>query len=118
MKNFKVFASLSLGLIFILSGCAKEHLTGVPDCVNKLIMEMQAEPVSNPPGSVWQYQYKGKTVYFIPARCCDIPSRLLSSDCSLICNPDGGFSGAGDGKCKDFFSERTEEKLVWQDKRK
>ena len=78
---------------------------------------MQAEPVRNPAGSVWQYSYNGQTVYYIPATCCDIPSQLFDGNCNLICSPDGGIAGGGDGKCADFFKTRKGEKLVWQDGR-
>lgn len=78
---------------------------------------METAPVRNPPGSVWQYEYKGQSVYYIPAYCCDIPSQLLDSNCNQICSPDGGYTGAGDGKCADFFELRKNEKLIWQDSR-
>ncbi|MBC8051936.1 MAG: hypothetical protein H7Y13_02625 [Sphingobacteriaceae bacterium] len=86
--------------------------------MSEVIKDIESEHVSNPPRSVWQYTYHGKIVYYIPAICCDIPSRLLDNECKLICNPDGGFTGAGDGKCTDFLTARTDEKLIWQDKRK
>jgi hypothetical protein len=35
----------------------------------------------------------------------------------LICQPDGGITGKGDGKCPDFDKNKTNEKLVWQDPR-
>ncbi|MGA1870166.1 MAG: DUF6970 domain-containing protein [bacterium] len=30
---------------------------------------------------------------------------------------DGGFSGWGDGKCPDFYSEKRDEVIIWEDKR-
>lgn len=101
-----------------LTGCEKKDALVVPTCVSEVIREIESEPVSNPKRSVWQYIYKGKMVYFVPSICCDIPSRLLDGDCKLICNPDGGFTGIGDGKCTDFFATRTNEKLIWEDQRK
>jgi hypothetical protein len=113
------------GLLIVLSlfftqfsGCYKREASVIPVCVSELIKQIESEPVSNPPRSVWQYSYKGKVVYYIPSICCDIPSRLVDSDCQLLCNPDGGFTGAGDGKCTDFFTTRTNEKLIWKDTRK
>jgi hypothetical protein len=35
----------------------------------------------------------------------------------MICHADGGFSGAGDGRCSDFFSARKNEKIIWRDPR-
>lgn len=116
MKTLKIVAVLLILISF--SGCGKALMPpGLPGCVREEIKKIQSEPVRNPPGSIWQYEYKGQTVYFIPAYCCDIPSRLLDSNCRLICNPDGGFTGRGDGKCADFFSVRTNEKLIWKDDR-
>jgi hypothetical protein len=41
----------------------------------------------------------------------------MDESCSIICSPDGGFSGKGDGNCIDFFEKRTNGKLIWRDKR-
>lgn len=86
-------------------------------CINDVISKIQSEAVRNPPAKVYSYQYNGQLVYFIPQYCCDIPSVLLDADCKVICSPDGGITGGGDGKCKDFFSKRTDEKLFWADAR-
>ena len=98
--------------------CKKSDNNEIPTCINNKITEMKSAKVSNPPSSVYQYKYEGKTVYYIPPTCCDIPSQLYDKDCNLICNPDGGFSGKGDGKCTDFFDKRKNEKLIWKDDRK
>jgi len=45
-------------------------------------------------------------------------SELYEDDCTLICAPDGGITGMGDGKCSDFFTERTAPELIWEDDRK
>ncbi|MHC2993269.1 hypothetical protein OB13_17390 [Pontibacter sp. HJ8] len=82
------------------------------------IKKLKQEGVRNPPASVWQYQYNGQTVYYIPPHCCDAPGILFDANCNYICSPDGGFTGQGDGKCNDFFEKRTNEKLIWQDDRK
>jgi hypothetical protein len=73
--------------------------------------------VSNPPVSIFSYRYNGKDVYYIPAKCCDFSSELYDGDCNLICAPDGGFVGNGDGQCSDFFSRRSDERLIWTDDR-
>jgi len=85
--------------------------------VNQLIKKFQSEPVGNPPQSIWRYEYKGEIVYYIPPQCCDQFSILYDANGNIICAPDGGFTGGGDGRCPDFFSERTNEKLVWKDTR-
>ena len=39
-------------------------------------------------------------------------------DRAVICHPDGGITGRGDGRCPDFFVERRNERVVWRDQRK
>ena len=82
-----------------------------------LIQKLENEPVANPPASISQYEYKGQTVYFLPQRCCDIPSTLYDADGNIIGHPDGGITGQGDGRVPDFFEERSNERIVWEDER-
>jgi len=86
-----------------------------PMCVQTLITTMMTQPVGNPPGSVYRCTYQNATVYYLPPQCCDQFSALMSSDCAVICSPDGGFAGNGDGRCTDF--SRASCTLVWQDGR-
>jgi hypothetical protein len=88
-----------------------------PACIQDEIRKMQAEPVANPPASIWSYDYLGQTVFYIPPQCCDVTSKLLDQNCNELCSPDGGLTGRGDGKCPEFFDKRTDEKLVWKDDR-
>ncbi|WP_258105449.1 DUF6970 domain-containing protein [Marinoscillum sp. MHG1-6] len=110
---------LILGIVFLSSSCKEENadIKEVPDCINALIEEIKAEPVWNPPAKVYQYQFEGETVYFVPQRCCDIPGTLYNESCQAICAPDGGLTGGGDGKCPNFFDDSTNEKLIWEDNR-
>lgn len=107
-------------LVFLIAGCQDEvNLSKeTPACILERIEAIKADGVWNPPAKIYQYAYQGKAVYYVPSRCCDIPSILYDEDCNVICNPDGGFSGQGSGTCSDFFKERTHEKLIWQDDRK
>jgi hypothetical protein len=82
-----------------------------------LIAKIESEPVSNPPTAISSYTYRGGTVYFRPSRCCDIRSELYDADRRLICQPDGGLTGKGDGRCPDFAATRTDERVVWLDPR-
>jgi len=96
----------------------KNNLVETTDCLNDKIEEILADGVWNPPAKIYSYKYKEHTVYYVPARCCDFPSILYDENCNIICNPDGGFSGGGDGRCNDFFDLRSDEKLIWEDTRK
>ncbi|MFH1527690.1 MAG: hypothetical protein ABIG69_13730 [Bacteroidota bacterium] len=111
-------------IIFVLScfcllttGCSQTTETDNPDWVESLIMEFKSQPVGNPPQSIWQYKYKGQIVYYVPPQCCDQPSTLYDKKGNVLGAPDGGFSGRGDGRFTDFFTERKNEKLIWKDSR-
>ncbi|WP_300617044.1 hypothetical protein [Dokdonella sp.] len=88
-----------------------------PPFVAALIERARAAPPTNPPTSVVRYTYLGRTVYYVPPRCCDVPGALYDADGARLCEPDGGFAGSGDGKCPDFLERRRDESLVWKDER-
>ena len=117
MRLLRLFFALT-ALVFL--GCNDDKVDvvdGTPTCIVNQINRIQKQARWNPPAKVFSYHYKGQTVYYIPQRCCDIPSTLLDANCTVICAPDGGITGSGDGKCTDFFTTRTDEKLIWQDLR-
>ncbi|GGG10572.1 DUF6970 domain-containing protein [Pontibacter amylolyticus] len=85
--------------------------------LSELIRELEQEDVANPPAKVYRYTYNGQEVYYLTSRCCDIPSRVYDTDGNLLCEPEGGITGQGDGRCADFLDARTNETLIWEDKR-
>jgi len=98
--------------------CTKDNeLKNLPSCVKTHIDSLLAQPQWNPPAEVWKYNYNGQTVYFIPQHCCDMPSLLIDGNCNVICNPDGGISSGGDGKCADFMEKKKDGVLIWKDTR-
>lgn len=103
----------------VLAGCAAAPVQPppTPTVVETLMERFQSEPVANPPRSIWRYDFQGRTVYYVPPACCDIPSALYDAAGTQLCSPDGGLTGKGDGKCPTFFEERTGEALVWRDSR-
>ena len=112
MLKYSIFIFL-----FLICSCSQSTQSENPDWVNELINEFQSKSVGNPPQSIWCYEYKGQTVYYVPPQCCDQFSKLYDANGNIICAPDGGFTGRGDGRCPDFFEERTNEKLIWEDPR-
>ena len=135
MKYIFVFVLVSFG--FIACNCGKnvakdsgltteqkelillkKEMPTVPVCIFDKIATFQKEPKANPPRAVYQYEYKGSTVYYITAPCCDIYPELFDTNCNLLCAPDGGFTGKGDGKCVDFHKLKSNKKLIWKDNRK
>ena len=108
---------LVLALIVLTVGCSSSTVPTDPPWVWKLIVQYQLQPLGNPPQSIWQYEFQGKTVYYIPPQYCDMYGYLYDAEGTYICAPDGGFDGKGDGRCPNFLAERTNERLVWKDVR-
>lgn len=90
---------------------------GTTQCIRELINEIKKEPVANPPRAVYSYRYKGKTVFYVTSNCCDQYNVLYDVNCNIICYPDGGITGMGDGRCPDFFDTATNQTLIWKDSR-
>jgi hypothetical protein len=82
-----------------------------------MIAEILSQPPTNPPSAIYRYRYHGQVVYYRTGYCCDVPSSLYDEAGNLLCHPDGGFTGDGDGRCPDFHAEATTRELVWQDPR-
>lgn len=113
---------LSVLFVVTLAGCEGSSPSAPgdgaqPRWVSDLIAQISSEPVTNPPSSLWSYQYLDQKVYFRPGRCCDIWSDLYDRNGALICHPDGGITGRGDGLCSDFHQVSSEQTLIWQDPR-
>ena len=114
MKKWILILSI---LIIFITGCNSASKSTNPAWVDRLIKKFESQPIGNPPQSIWSYEYQGRTVYYIPAQCCDQYSRLYNTKGKQICAPDGGLTGSGDGKCTDFMSKRSNEHLIWKDSR-
>ena len=97
--------------------CSQSTSTENPEWIEDLILQFKNEPVGNPPKSIWRYSYNDQTVYYVPTQCCDQYSTLYDENGNILGAPDGGITGGGDGKITDFFTERSNEKLIWKDNR-
>jgi hypothetical protein len=96
---------------------AESDTTQRPQWLKARIAAVLAERKRNPITRIFRYDYGGQTVYYVSAPCCDQYSNVFDTKGKLICQPDGGITGKGDGKCPDFEKNKTNEKLVWQDPR-
>ncbi len=98
---------LQLFLFLLILCCGKDDTSQrIPECIQEL------KNAWEPPLQIYRYHYKGYTVYYFPPQCCDMFSTLYDENCNVICSPDGGYTGGGDGRCPDFFSERKDEELI------
>ncbi len=113
----KAYHLTLLAFVILAASCSRYSPSGNPMWVDQMIQKFATQPVGNPPQSIWRYTYKEQQVYYVPAQCCDMYSSLYDVQGDVICAPDGGFTGRGDGRCPDFLSQRTGEKLIWKDSR-
>jgi len=91
--------------------------TARPQWLAARIQKLSTQEKLNPPIQILRYRYRNQVVYYETAPCCDQFTTLYDSRGRVLCKPDGGLTGKGDGNCPDFTKERTEERLVWQDPR-
>ncbi|WP_299706333.1 hypothetical protein [uncultured Pontibacter sp.] len=121
-------SGLVLALLILATGCQtseksapnteqKDKDMAQTAWLSELVRELEQEPVANPPARVYRYLYNEQEVYYLTGRCCDIPGKLYDVEGNLLCEPDGGITGKGDGRCPDFVDVRTNETLIWEDKR-
>lgn len=109
-------------LVFIISSLTlascknADDNDSIPTCIEAKINSLKNSPVQNPPAKVWKWEVDGQTYFYITSDCCDQYNFLYSTNCEIICAPDGGFTGKGDGKCPAFSNEITKS-LVWEDSR-
>jgi hypothetical protein len=83
-------------------------------CMQKKIAAYKKLEKHEQPRRVVEYVYNGKKVYYVVAPCCDQFNELYDANCNKMGNPDGGFTGRGDGKFPDFAEKRTKERIVWK----
>ncbi|GAB3638506.1 hypothetical protein GCM10027422_40960 [Hymenobacter arcticus] len=91
--------------------------TARPAWLENRIQKILATRKRNPIIRVTRYQFEGETVYYESAPCCDQQSTLYDLEGKILCHPEGGITGRGDGKCSSFNKRRSNEQLVWQDPR-
>lgn len=116
MKNVVLFASIAF-LLIVASACKKPDLQeDVPPCIKQKINQAINQPVQNPPMQVWKWTDNSNTYYYVTSGCCDQFNYLYDDKCNIVCAPDGGFSGGGDGNCPTFQGTVVKT-LVWKDPR-
>lgn len=120
MKRFIYWCTIWIPIL----ACHRKTITeasaaapGVPICIQQKMDSIKQQPVWNPPAEIHEYNYAGRKVYVISARCCDFFTIVVDSNCNYVCAPSGGFTGKGDRKCVDFSEKAKLIRLVWKDER-
>ncbi|MGI4743735.1 MAG: DUF6970 domain-containing protein [Janthinobacterium lividum] len=91
--------------------------TARPLWLEQHIQGIMAVRKRNPIIRIVRYQFEGETVYYESAPCCDQQSTVYDMKGKVLCHPEGGLTGKGDGGCGNFDKRKTNELLVWQDPR-
>jgi len=116
-KVFLAAGMLLSGLLLFAYGCeTSDSEIDAPTCIRAQIQQILSEPVRNPPAMVWKWEVDGQTYFYITSDCCDQFNYLYDTACNIVCAPDGGITGDGDGNCPEF-SGQIEKTLVWEDHR-
>jgi len=114
-KTYRTFIFLFIAFTVFISFCSNpSEPKDKPVWLNTFLHKMEQE--HNYPVEIWKYDWNGKTVYYSIADCCDQFNHLLDEDGKVICSPNGGYTGNGDGKCPDFWNEKKNGKLIWKKK--
>ncbi|WP_111709674.1 DUF6970 domain-containing protein [Lutibacter citreus] len=118
MKRIIKYLFLIIVISFISKSCDKTvSEEEIPACIENKIETIMNNNVTNPPTEVWKWVDNGATYFHITSDCCDQYNYLYNKNCKVLCSPDGGFTGKGDGNCPVFTSNIVKT-LVWQDDRK
>ncbi len=88
-----------------------------PRWLSQLMEAAKREPVTNPPIVFLSYRYRGQSVVYRPPYCCDVQGVVYAETGAKMCHPDGGFTGEGDGRCRDFAALATDCAVLWRDPR-
>lgn len=65
------------------------------------------------PVEITRWRYKGRVVYLIPKRCCDIPTEVFNVGGERICELGGGFANVTTPGCEDFENVAKRLARVW-----
>ena len=89
----------------------------IPKWLKKLVHEYEVGKPEDRPERIVRYTYRNGFVFFLESKCCDRFDDLYDIGGKQICSL-GGKTGRGDGKCPEFFRERKDEKVIWEDTKK
>lgn len=103
--------------VVLLISCAVSNHSETPSFVNALVQAYEADSEAASPDEIWSFLIGGDAVFYVSPTCCDIPSTLYDKDGNILCHPDGGITGSGDGRCPHFHERRSTGVLIWRDSR-
>jgi len=116
MKRSIIFSCVAVLGMLVLTACpSTEDPVIYSTCVQDIIDSLALESTFSPSARVEEWKVGNETYIYSTSDCCDHFNFLLNLECEVICAPDGGFSGMGDGNCPNL--EGVEKMLIWEDPR-
>lgn len=114
MKTTRLILLLPLVAVLAFSSCKKLNSKKNPDCIDDKISEFTKDSTYDT-GGIWKWEVDKKWYFYVSAPCCDQFNYLYDEDCNIICAPDGGIAGTGDGNCPDWVANVPEEskEKIW-----
>ena len=103
-------------------GTPEAELAVAPASIKGIVAERQSLPPDGTGSSIVRYDYNGEAVegtntivYYVPPppMTSDFNTQLFDQSGTLVCEPEGGFMGNGDGRCDDFAGNRSNPCIVW-----
>jgi len=94
--------------------CEQKNDQQIPSCIQQMITDYKNRATKGPSAKFYEYDYRGIKVFLMEPPCCDQISKLYDDQCNLLCSS-GGIAGKVDSVCRDFYLNRKNEKLIWQD---
>lgn len=98
-------------LIALTAGCRDDQTKDAE--ILKQIVSAESSSDTDSPQEIRRQLIDGEVYFYVPPRCCDIFGALYSASGEFVCNPDGGITGKGDGKCPELAGKLKEGELVW-----
>lgn len=115
MTKFILAFVISTSVIYFNACVTEPPEPAYSVCVHTLIDSLEAQPVASPPARVEMWSTTSASYIYSTSDCCDFFNYLRKWDCEVICAPDGGITGMGDGNCGDL--EIIDVRLIWEDDR-
>lgn len=111
----RIRVGIALLLAALSTACAPaaHEEAPTPDWLRTRIGEYEKRPAHEVPSAIWRIRHQGAPAFFVVSPCCDQFDPLLDAKGEVLCNPSGGFTGRGDGKCPLPMDEGTEAELLW-----
>ena len=114
---------LAMSMAVLCGSCAQSEprasqqsdpaASSLPEWLRAKIVQFEALPADRAPQGIWRITYNGQPAFYLQSPCCDQYNPLFSAQGNEICNPSGGFTGRGDGKCPKPMDQGTQASFVW-----